>query len=102
MVIPALGQGYREPVLTAQTIVKVERVLDDKFLARVFCHSGVTHQIRIHLASVGFPLVGDKSYDPKFSTRAYRPEWHLLRAVRLQWKELTLKVPESDFLSQIH
>lgn len=100
MAIPALGEPYRSPVMPAQTIVKVERVLSDKFLARVICYSGVTHQVRIHLASVGFPLVGDVVYDKEFCRRENRPEWHCLRAVRLQWKQTNYEVPTSDFLAQ--
>jgi 23S rRNA pseudouridine1911/1915/1917 synthase len=33
-------------------------------LARVHPHTGRRHQIRVHAAAVGFPLVGDKLYGP--------------------------------------
>lgn len=56
-----------------------------KFLARVHCHTGVTHQVRIHLAHSGFPLLGDALYDPHYATRSEKPEWHQLRAVGLRW-----------------
>jgi 23S rRNA pseudouridine1911/1915/1917 synthase len=44
-------------------------VLDEYSLIKVQLHTGRTHQIRVHLSSLGFPLVGDELYGGK---KAYK------------------------------
>jgi 23S rRNA pseudouridine1911/1915/1917 synthase len=49
----------------AQTEYKVIKYLDNYTLLEVKPKTGRTHQIRVHLAAIGFPIVGDATYGAK-------------------------------------
>ena len=99
MVIPALGERYRPPILEAQTIVDIweQNPKVGVFLASLECYTGVTHQVRIHMAKSGYPLVGDSFYDAQFEGRAIKPEYHELRATDLEGEGLHFQVPVDAF-----
>ncbi|MDA1082034.1 MAG: RluA family pseudouridine synthase [Gemmatimonadetes bacterium] len=60
-------------------------------LLRAHLHSGRTHQIRIHLASIGHPVVGDDTYGGGGARRlvALPPKRQFLHAAWLQFQHPT-------------
>lgn len=88
--------GGSEP-RPAVSHVKVLKEREGRFLAEVECETGVTHQVRVHLAHSGHPLVGDATYDAKFAERPLQPPHHWLRAHLLRWERFSFSAPTEDF-----
>ncbi|NMA44082.1 MAG: RluA family pseudouridine synthase [Oligosphaeraceae bacterium] len=62
------------------------RVLDDNkqaALLKVNIITGRTHQIRVHLASIGHPIVGDRLYGGQKIRRLFLPQRQMLHAWKL-------------------
>ena len=109
-------QGGREAI----THYTVQRRIDSKFgkftLLELRIDTGRTHQIRVHLASLGHPVVGDTLYGAPRELRARNGEAaslsrNFLHAVALQFRHprthtalsLSSPIPEelSQFLSRV-
>lgn len=54
-------------------------------LLRVRIFTGRTHQIRVHMAHVGFPLWGDSLYGPRTVQGTYSPPRQMLHAWKLEF-----------------
>lgn len=84
---------------------------------RLWLDTGRTHQIRVHMRSIGHPLIGDKLYftdeageELLLAEPSLTIDRHALHAERLgfthpitkQWNEYTAKLPEDmlDFLTK--
>lgn len=64
----------------------------DRTLVEVELITGKTHQIRIHMASIGHPILGDYKYGDRVWNKKYKTEYgiesQLLYACRLEFEKL--------------
>ena len=53
-------KGYR-PIVTSYTVLKEDKKQNTSLLD-ISIETGRTHQIRAHMAHIGFPILGDEKY----------------------------------------
>jgi len=90
------------PGRDAVTEFKVLKCFNNYSLLEIYPQTGRTHQIRVHLSSIGHPIVGDKLYGnkkddaPRQMLHSYKLKlFHPEEKKQMEWKA---KIPD-DFLS---
>ncbi|CEM03623.1 unnamed protein product [Vitrella brassicaformis CCMP3155] len=105
-----LGHFHRQPSENdAQGSPEGDGAVDTMSLVRVKLHTGRTHQIRVHLAHKGFPLVGDAKYGRKDNGQTGDRVWcprmflhfHSLRFRDTQDRRVEVTCPLPDDLREV-
>lgn len=81
----------------AKTHVYVEKVLADKTLVRCELETGRTHQIRVHLAYIKHPIIGDPIYGKRiddFGQRLHAYKLKLIHPTTKKEMEFEAPLPE--------
>ena len=74
--VAAKGSGKK-----AVTHYRVLERYENATLVKIHLETGFTHQIRVHMAYIGYPLVGDKVYNPHCAIKFPRQALHATQVV---------------------
>lgn len=77
---------------TAVTLYKRKKVFDDTSLVELTLLTGRTHQIRVHMQSIGHPIIGDNKYGDfkmnKYFLDEFKFKDQFLHAYSLEFKNI--------------
>lgn len=76
----AVGKNGKEAI----THFKVVKRYGEYTLLEIIIETGRTHQIRVHMAEIGYPIVGDKVYSN--GKNPFGVEGQMLHAMKLEFK----------------
>ena len=87
----------------ARTDYRVERICVGRSLLRLRLHTGRTHQIRVHLSSVGCPVTGDFLYGAEHPLLSRRFALHsaLLELDAPNGKHIRMECPMPDVFEKL-
>jgi 23S rRNA pseudouridine1911/1915/1917 synthase len=77
------------------TDYRVLKPFADFALVELQIHTGRTHQIRVHMAHIGHPVVGDTTYGRKLESRNSKSEISIVRPLLHAYK-LSFTHPRSE------
>ncbi len=84
----------------AQTLYRVKKRKKDKTLIALFPQTGRTHQLRVHMAHLGHPILGDEKYGKKssfFRLALHAQAIGFIHPQRLKYLEVSSRTP-NEFL----
>lgn len=103
--VPTPEMKMSPPPKDAVTVVRVDERLKRPgekgfFLAEITVASGVPHQVRVHLAHQGYPVMGDKLYDAQYAARPFSVTGPQLILSELKHGDQVAKIGAEAFRKQ--
>lgn len=77
----------------ALTEYRVRQRFEKFTFLEVRIHTGRTHQIRVHLASIGHPVAGDRLYGGQAAARIFLHAWRIAFTSPATGKRVTVEAP---------
>ena len=101
IVTPIERDSFRRTRMTTKTGVgraafteyRVRQRFEKYTFLEVRIHTGRTHQIRVHLASIGHPVVGDRLYGGQAAQRIFLHAWRIVFTSPATGKRVMIEAP---------